>query len=190
MRTTTGFLAAASLAALLGAAAGPAPAQTRRADWGVGIAAGAALPGGDASTTYKTGGSANAFILFPVSWGPSLGLGVRGDLHGTLMNAKPFDSITGEVRVVAWTGSLVLGLEAGNWRPFLAGGAGRYSLRFRTRYGEYEETENEDDFGWSAGGGVAWQTSSVTLFLEVRYHRVSFSRAPFVMVPVSLGVAF
>ncbi len=184
------LLCGAILLLLLAASSAPALAQVHGGDFWAGLGAGIGLPQGDAKEVYGQGYSASAFVLVTVLSRPSGGLSLRAEGHGLLSKAKEFDGISGDARVLAIGGAVEVHLETGSVRPYLVGGGGSYTFRLRTRYGSYEETEEERCFGWNAGAGIAVDVRSLTFFLEARYHRASFSRAPFVFVPVNLGIAF
>ena len=175
---------------LLALGASPSLAQVHGGDFWAGLEGGVGLPQGDAKEIYRQGYFGTLFLLAPVLSNPSAGLSIRAEGHGLLSDAKEFGGVSGDARVLALGGAIEVHLETGSVRPFLVGGVGSYEVRLRTRYGSYEETERERVFGWSAGCGVAVDTRGVTLFLEARYHRASFSRAPFVFIPVAIGVAF
>jgi len=170
--------------------AAPAMAQAHGGDLWAGLEGGVGLPQGDAKAAYREGWFGTVFLLAPILSGPSAGLSIRAEGHGLLSMAKEFEGVSGEARIYTYGGAIEVHFQAGAVRPFLVGGAGNYTFRLTTKYGAYEETEQQNCFGWSAGGGIAADVGRVTLFVEARYHRASFSRAPFVFVPVTIGIAF
>jgi opacity protein-like surface antigen len=69
--------------------------------------------------------------------------------------------------------------------PYVLGGVGFYnSQRFL-----FESTDRSTTRGWSAGGGVRFELTDVTMFVEARYHRTS-GDGGIRILPVSLGVFF
>lgn len=174
-------------ALLLALAALPPGARAQGVDgfnWGV--SGGVTLPQSDAKDAYDNGwhGQLHAFYGFPAL--PFLGVRVDGSYN--MMDAKKFDAVTGDARVISGTGNAVFAIALGPIRPYAIGGIGIYGVRLRSSLGGYEVSDSQTKFGWNAGVGLGFGLGRVTIFAEGRYHQVSLEGGNFTYVPVSVGV--
>ena len=162
-----------------------------------GIAGGAAFPTGGASDKYNTGYHASAMLVFNTPLAP---VGLRIEGMYARMNEKSQLVADGPVEFGAGTANLVLGPRAIAFRPYFIGGGGVYRLGVTTTKGRAIVKENENDFGWNAGGGISFGVGPVaSIFIEARYIRVETdaSFAPgnnpsrhLTLIPVTVGFIF
>jgi len=89
-------------------------------------------------------------------------------------------------QIWALTGDALLKLPTGTplW-PYAIGGVGFYNSRRDLLLGASSHT----DPGWNLGGGLRFELSDITTFVEARYHRAS-GASGIRMVPVTIGLLF
>jgi len=178
-----------ALALVLAAAAMPrAAAAQSGGGLGFGLSGGVTLPQQDAKDSFKNGYHVQGHLFYGL---PALSiLSLRVDGAYNKLDAKKIEDLSGDARVVSGTGNVVLGVNGGSVRPYAIGGAGVYSVRFRSTLGSFESRETQTKFGWNAGVGAGLTAGRATIFLEGRYHRVSTQGAKFTYVPITVGVLF
>ena len=69
--------------------------------------------------------------------------------------------------------------------PYIIGGAGIYNSHRTLFLGARAST----DPGFNLGGGLRFELSDVTTFVEARYHKVS-GAAGIRLLPITLGILF
>lgn len=168
-----------ALACILVAAAAPL-ANAQLSPTRLGMATGVTAPvssyGSDKNLGYHIG------LLVDVRL-PLSPLGFRFD--GDFSQLKYSANSTRE-QIWAVTGNGLLKLPTGTplW-PYAIGGVGFYNshrdLLLRAR--------SNTDLGWNAGGGLRFELSDLTTFVEARYHRATGSSG-IRMVPVTIGILF
>ena len=183
-----------------------------------GIAGGTNLPEGGLRTVNNVGGTGQ----LQLGWqGVNSPLGLRGDVQYTQYSeAAPYASLAAKPDVL--NGNLDLKLQipimqhvfgsSVSFTPYLIGG-GRY-IRYRNLRMQLQETPLSnsptnaalagfdtgwhDDFGWNAGGGLAWHMGRHEVFVEsrlIQFNRgassvngVDFETAR--QIPIVFGVNF
>lgn len=196
--TTIGLIAVLTSATVAGAQTDtPATTPTPR-PYTLGIAIGAALPTGDLADGVNTGYNATGHIgLQPAS----LPIGFRleasyndfGVKKSLLAGTGANDAST---RAFGMLANLVVPIPMGGARvtPYVIGGVGMYNTKVAVTADGASISEDENDFGFNAGGGLQIPFSSFKGFIEARYHRISLGNkmdggsASF--VPITLGISF
>lgn len=183
-----------------------------------GLAGGTNLPEGGLRTVNNVGGTGQ----LQLGWqGVNSPLGVRGDVQYTQFSeAAPYAALAAKPDVL--NGNLDLKLQipimqhvfgsAVSFTPYLIGG-GSY-IRYRNLRMQLQETPPStsstsaalagfdtgwhDDFGWNAGGGLAWHMGRHEVFVEsrlIQFNRgkssvngVDFETAR--QIPIVFGVNF
>jgi opacity protein-like surface antigen len=145
-----------------------------------GIAAGATAPvrsyGSDKNVGYHIG------LLVDVRLPPTpFGLRFDGAFHemrysGNSTKAQVFMATANGMLKVP-TGSVLL--------PYLIGGVGVYNSRRTLLF----NTRSSTDPGANFGGGLRFELSDVTAFVEARYHTVT-GDAGVRIVPITVGILF
>lgn len=145
-----------------------------------GIAAGVTAPLGDYGNDKDVGYHLGILFDAPMR-GTPLGFRVDGAFHelkytGNSTKAQIFMAST----------SAMLKLPTGSFvSPYLIGGAGIYNSQ-RTLF---LTTRSRTDFGVNIGGGIRFELTEVTTFIEARYHRVAGDGGPKIL-PITFGVLF
>jgi hypothetical protein len=160
------------------------PAAGQRS-YHVGVAGGAVFPVGILSSSYSTGPSG----LLTLAMGPQdAPLGLRLDYQYDGFKGKTVDGVKiQDIHVNSVTANLVVPFRVGYAKPYIIGGAGFYPLLLPG------ETKRESDWGANGGAGIGFELpySSLSAFVEVRYHAVNRSRtSPYHFIPVTFGVLF
>jgi len=145
-----------------------------------GIAAGATAPvssyGNDKNVGYHIG------LLVDVRLPPTP-FGVRFD--GAFHEMRYSGNST-KAQVFMATANGMLKLPTGTvLLPYLIGGVGVYNSRRTLLF----NTRSSTDPGANFGGGLRFELSDVTAFVEARYHTVT-GDAAVRMVPITVGVLF
>jgi hypothetical protein len=168
----------------------------------IGLGVGALVPQGDLADNQNSGRAIAA----------SIELGSRFAIRGELLWANsdlkgaiitdpdgipvPDDAnVSGDVRYISGLGSAVFHLGAGGFQPYVLGGVGMYS---RSGAQEWEDAAGDvdrlsldgSDFGWHFGAGLKLRVSAISIFGELRYHRINHEgddvKTNF--IPVLIGV--
>lgn len=150
----------------------------------LGISGGADFPVEDQEDIYDIGW--NGTLMFNWNFGTSpFGLRMDGSYHQFQVQEE-LEPIFVDARTDIMDGTLnfVFGPHICGWfQPYIFGGAGAYSLRFRTE--DIDEdffTDRVTRFGWNAGTGFAFKVapeSNIHLFVEGRYHSIDLDADPF-----------
>jgi hypothetical protein len=166
----------------------------------IGVGVGTLVPQGDLADNVKSGLAASANVEFgsrfkiraEFFWANS---DIKGAFNADGVPLPDDANVTGSVKFLAGTGSVVFYPLAGVFQPYVMGGAGMYS---RTLAQDVEDVGDEiddlrlkdSDFGFHFGGGLKLQIKPVAIFGEVRYHRVKHegedNKSNF--VPILIGV--
>jgi hypothetical protein len=145
-----------------------------------GIAAGATAPvssyGDDKNVGYHIG------LLVDVRLPPTpFGLRFDGAFH-----EMRYSSNSTKAQVFMATANAMLKIPTGSiLRPYLIGGVGVYNSRRTLLF----NTRSSTDPGANFGGGLRFEMSDVTAFVEARYHTVT-GDAGVRVVPITVGVLF
>lgn len=157
-------------------------ATEARAQMSISIAAGAALPMGDASDALSMGYNATVGLGIKPPLAP-VGLRVEG-----MFNSFDYKSNTiglETFRVMALTAN---GTLSGPAMPaYLIGGVGMYNSKATANIGS---ADAQSDFGFNIGGGVNLPLTGFSTFLEVRYHHIPVDGGSFKFVPITVGIKF
>lgn len=152
------------------------------AQMSVSIAAGAALPMGDASDALSMGYNATVGLGIKPPLAP-LGVRVEG-----MFNSFDYKSNTiglETFRVMALTANATLSGPA--MPAYLIGGLGMYNSKATANIGS---SNAESDFGFNIGGGVNIPLTGFGTYIEARYHHVPASGGAFKFVPITVGIKF
>ncbi|HEX5437783.1 MAG TPA: outer membrane beta-barrel protein [Gemmatimonadaceae bacterium] len=161
----------------------------------VGIAAGATIPLGDLGDAQSTGWNVEGLVNWTTSHRP---LSLRADVAYNSLSGKSvtfpggsfktdnenlFD-VTGDV---AWH-FYPNATNPSQWVPYILGGIGIYHFGGQTS--EIESTSGSTNFGLNIGGGVIYELSGFSAFVEARLHNVFLSGGSAKFFPISFGLRF
>jgi opacity protein-like surface antigen len=146
----------------------------------LGIAAGATAPVSVYASDKRAGYHFGLLFDIPVPRTP-LEFRIDGAFH-----EMRYSGNSTRDQILMASGNVVLAVPTGSFvAPYVLGGIGFYnSQRFLVA-----STDRSTTRGWSAGGGVRFELTDATMFVEARYHRTS-GDAGIRILPVSLGVFF
>jgi len=145
-----------------------------------GLAAGATAPvstyGDDKNVGYHIG------ILVDVRLPPTpFGVRVDGAYH-----EMKFSGNSTKAQIFMTTANGLLKMPTGTpITPYLIGGAGLYNSRRTLLF----NTQSRTDVGVNFGGGLRFELSDLSAFVEARYHTVA-GDARVRILPITLGVLF
>lgn len=155
----------------------------------VGVAAGPGAPAGDSRDSFETGFNGSAFVNWipPVS---PVGLRVEGMYQN--MDIEPQFGEAGDAEILAGLAGAVIAPKTGTVKPYAVGGGGIYNVDV-DRPGIVSGGTNNTEFGWNAGGGVAFPLGKTNIFVEARYHSINSegeNTERVKLVPVTVGITF
>lgn len=157
-------------------------ATEARAQLAFSIAAGAALPMGDASDAVNMGYNATVGLGIKPPLAP-IGVRVEGMFNSFDYKSNTFGLEA--LRVMGLTANAVL---SGAVMPaYLIGGLGMYNSKATMNVGS---SNAETDFGFNIGAGVNLPLTGFGVFAEVRYHHVPGDGGAFKFVPITVGMKF
>jgi hypothetical protein len=151
-------------------------APTLHAQASFSIAAGAALPTGDAADGLKMGYNATVGIGFKPPLAP-IGVRVEG-----MFNSFEFDGVDASQRVMALTGNGTYTILP---QLYAIGGVGMYNSKASPA-----GSESSTDFGFNIGAGINIPLTGFGTYLEARYHHIPVDNGSFSFVPVTFGIKF
>jgi opacity protein-like surface antigen len=171
-----------------------APAQAQL----IGVGVGTMVPQGDLASGAKSGLAVAGSLEFGgrLAFRGEL-LWTNSDLKGVIItdpDGIPLPdnaNVSGNVKYIAGLGSAVFHLGTGMLQPYVLGGVGYYA---RSGAQDVEDVADEIDdlsdskFGWHFGGGLKLKFTAVSLFGEIRYHRVDSDDTKTNFVPILIGV--
>ena len=174
---------------LLAALAAPAAQAQTAPGVHVGVATGPGAPVGDSRDSFETGFNGSAFV----NWIPDVspvGLRVEGMYQN--LDIEPQFGEGGDAEILAGLAGAVIAPKTGTVKPYAVGGGGIYNVDV-DRQGLVSGGTNNTEFGWNAGGGVAFPLGKTNIFVEARYHSINTEgedRERVKLVPVTVGITF
>jgi opacity protein-like surface antigen len=138
---------------------------------------------------FDTGWHGGGLLVFNI---PVIPVGLRVD--ATYHKLDEPDSVVSsrDVEILAATANVTVGFRLLVLKPYVVGGVGYYRLDFSDESLPSAFSSRNNETGWNAGAGVSISLRKIDIFVEARYHSVSYSPAGenFKFVPVSVGLAF
>lgn len=153
----------------------------------VGLGGGASLPTGDLSEEQGSGFHGLVTMGYRPAMYP-IGFRLDGMYHKLDAEARSITLPASEdLRVLAFTGNVVLELPGMAVKPYFIGGGGLYNTKF---------VESENNFGVNGGAGLKFRFMDFDTFIEARYHNIfdalgaGDNARSAVFVPITFGVSF
>ena len=171
--------------AVLAAALIAAPAQAQMGGvlkpFTFGIAAGAAVPVSDLADGLNTGFDVMATLAInPVLLPVGFRIDAAYDRFGV-------EDGGGNLAFTSLTGNVVFRIPSMGLSPYLIGGGGLYNVEANI---DGFGSENENKFGFNAGGGIMLPLSGFNTFVEARYTQVQGDGGSVKFVPIRFGIMF
>lgn len=175
-------LMASAAAAQTGSMATTAPAGPS-----FGVFGGATIPIGDLSDGAKTGFNVGGLVNFTI---PPFPLGLRADVSYQRLNLKNgldgnYSLFGGDLNAL-----FTVPLE-GTVTPYLTGGVGFYRITTDvTVTGLGSGSNSQNKFALNGGGGLQFNLSGISTFVEARYLYIFTDVTKTSMIPISVGITF
>ena len=163
----------------------PALVTAQSSAVGFGLSGGLSVPTGDLGDDVDAGYSlAGHVFLKPAS---TKNLRFRGDLSYSGFDYKNIDA---SYRSLGFVGNALLDLSSsGGVKPYVLGGVGAFNNKESRDVGSEVRSTSSTDVGIQIGGGLNFQLSGFSTFLELKYVNV-FSDNSRSYIPITFGVRF
>lgn len=178
----------AVLGAVLLASVGVAPALAQSAAK-FSLGGGLTLPLGDFGDAAGTGWHGLAAVSFQPTGSP---VGIQVDGMFQRLSADDIVGVGDDVnfQIIQGTANAVYKFQSSEEtkvRPYIIGGVGLYNFK-ETGDDVVGDPGSETDFGINGGAGFDFQTGSVALFVEGRFHNIFTEGSNTNFIPFTVGV--
>ncbi len=165
----------------------PAMLSAQSSAVGFGVSGGLSVPTGDFGDAVDAGYSIAGHVFLKPSSMKSLRF--RGDISFDRYAFK--GNIDGNSRVLGFVGNALLDLaSSGGVRPYVLGGLGAFNGKASTRAGSVNVSTSDTNVGLQVGGGLNFQLSGFSTFLEAKYVNVFTENNSTGYIPITFGVRF
>lgn len=181
-------LRAFGLAAALTAPAALAAQTSSDKPVSFGVSGGLSLPMGDLGDGADAGYTvAGHVFLKPASM---KSLGFRADVSFDKWGSKVSDDL--KLQSLGFVANALYDVPTSSMvRPYLLGGLGMYNTKFEYNLGSTTGTSNgTTDVGIQVGGGLRFQLSGFSTFLEAKYVNVFRDPSSMNFLPITFGIRF
>lgn len=165
----------------------PAMVSAQSSAVGFGLSGGLSVPTGDLGDAVDAGYSiAGHVFLKPASM---KSLRFRGDVSYSGFDYKNIDA---SYRSLGFIGNALLDLSSsGGVKPYVLGGLGAFNGKASTKIGSAAVVSTSStDVGIQIGGGLNFQLSGFSTFLEAKYVNVFTDGNSAGYIPITFGVRF
>ncbi len=154
---------------------------------GFGVSGGLSVPTGDFGDAAEAGYSvAGHVFLKPASM---KSLRFRGDVSYDSYSRKGNND--GSFRNLGFVGNALYDLAtSGGAKPYVLGGVGLFNGKGTSKIGSLSVSNSNTDVGIQVGGGVNFQLSGFSTFLEAKYVNVFSDPNSTGFIPITFGVRF
>lgn len=158
-----------------------------------GISGGASLPMGDLSDAAETGFVVAGHVYLKPSSFKSLRF--RGDVSYDKWGVKGADElgVDADARSLGFMANALFDFPTSSTstvKPYVLGGLGLYNSKVSVSgFGE-SASESSNDIGIQVGGGLTFQLSGFSTFVEAKYVNVFTEGSSTNWIPVSFGIRF
>jgi len=158
-----------------------------------GVSGGASLPMGDVGDFYNTGYNVTGHLLLSPTSLPRLGF--RADVSFDSWKAKEVLGVDPDVslRNLGVSANAIFKSAAPmSIKPYVLGGVGFYNAKASGSFGGTGSgsTESNSSVGVQVGGGLEFQLSGFTTFLEAKFVNAFTEGSSTNWVPVTFGIRF
>lgn len=172
-------------AAVLFIASGVAPRLQAQTAVSFGVSGGLTIPTSDFADEVDNGFNVGAHLGLRQPLWP-IGLRLDGQLNRFNLKAGSDQYIN--VIGVSLNAVLMSAGATSDLKPYLIAGPNFFHTASYTEDNVVEDAEN--NWGFNAGGGLQYQLSGFTTFLEARYNWVKTSDGHDAFIPISVGIMF
>ncbi len=164
----------------------PAMVSAQSSAVGFGLSGGLSVPTGDLGDAVDAGYSiAGHVFLKPASM---RSVRFRGDVSYSGFDYKGIDA---SYRSLGFVGNALLDLStSGGVKPYVLGGLGAFNGKASENDGSRVVSTSSTDVGIQAGGGLTFQLSGFSTFLELKYVNVFTDGNSIGYIPITFGVRF
>ena len=166
----------------------PAMLSAQSSAVGFGVSGGLSVPTGDLGDAVDAGYSvAGHVFLKPAS---TKNLRFRGDVSYDAFDYKNFNA---SLRSLGFIGNAILDLSSsGGVKPYVLGGLGAFNGKTSTQLNSSSAvvSTSNTNVGIQVGGGLNFQLSGFSTFLEAKYVNVFTENDSRGYIPITFGVRF
>jgi opacity protein-like surface antigen len=165
----------------------PAMVSAQSSAVGFGVSGGLSVPTGDLGDAVDAAYSIAGHVFLKSSSMKSLRF--RGDVS---YNGFDYKNIDASYRSLGFVGNALIDLSTnGGVKPYLLGGLGAFNGKRSTQIGSAAVVSTSStDVGIQVGGGLNFQLSGFSTFLELKYVNVFTDNNSAGYVPITFGVRF
>ena len=165
----------------------PAMLSAQSSAVGFGVSGGLSVPTGDLGDAVDAGYSIAGHVFLKPSSMKSLRF--RGDVSYSGFGYKNIDA---SYRSLGFVGNAMLDLSSsGGVKPYVLGGLGAFNGKRSTQVGSAAVVSTgSTDVGIQVGGGLNFQLSGFSTFLEAKYVNVFTENNSTGYIPITFGVRF
>lgn len=165
----------------------PAMLSAQSSAVGFGVSGGLSVPTGDLGDAVDAGYSIAGHVFLKPSSMKSLRF--RGDVSYSGFGYKNIDA---SYRSLGFVGNAMLDLSSsGGVKPYVLGGLGAFNGKRSTQVGSAAVVSTgSTDVGLQVGGGLNFQLSGFSTFLEAKYVNVFTENNSTGYIPITFGVRF
>ena len=165
----------------------PAMVSAQSSAVGFGLSGGLSVPTGDLGDRVDAGYSIAGHVFLKSSSMKSLRF--RGDVSYSGFDYK---NINASYRSLGFVGNALIDLSTnGGVKPYVLGGLGAFNGKSSTQIGSAAVVSTSStDVGIQIGGGLNFQLSGFSTFLEAKYVNVFTDNNSAGYIPITFGVRF
>jgi opacity protein-like surface antigen len=165
----------------------PAMVSAQSSAVGVGVSGGLSVPTGDLGDAVDAGYSIAGHVFLKSTSMKSLRF--RGDVS---YNRFDYKNIDASYRSLGFVGNALIDLSTNSGvKPYVLGGLGAFNGKRSTQIGSAAVVSTSStDVGIQVGGGLNFQLSGFSTFLEVKYVNVFTDNNSAGYIPITFGVRF
>ena len=154
-----------------------------------GVSGGLSVPTGDLSDGVDAGYAVAGHVYLKPSGSRTLGF--RGDVSFDRWASKFNDDLS--LRSLGFVANAMLDLAAANnsaIKPYVIGGVGLFNTKASASSGSVSSSSSSSDVGAQVGGGLRFQLSGFSTFVEAKYVNVFSDPNSTGYIPITFGVRF
>lgn len=165
----------------------PAMVSAQSSAVGFGVSGGLSVPTGNLGDDVDAGYSIAGHVFLKPSSMKSLRF--RGDVSYDRFSYK--STIAGDYSSLGFVGNALIDLTTnGGVKPYVLGGLGAFNGKSSRDAGAVNVSVSSTDVGIQVGGGLNFQLSGFSTFLEAKYVNVFTENNSTGYIPITFGIRF